>query len=307
MELAAPVRRPLIRPWHRKLALDTVKALLPFKPTLRRAWRRFRPYQTCASNDAGLMQDAIEMAALAEPAGKTVLELGSGWSPVLPLVFRLAGATRITLTDQERLLDHATLCAALDAVGAAWPRIRAALGLPDDRIKLLQVDRSRPLEDLLPALGLRYLVPFDTRAVQSSSVGIVLSRAVLEHVHERDLATLLPEFRRMLVPRGLMVHRIDLSDHWEHIDKSIPRVHFLRHPDWLWRLTQINPQNVQNRLRRADYVRMIERAGFGEVRATGEPHAPSLAALRKMPLAPRFRHLPLEELAVIGTTVTARA
>lgn len=299
-------RQPLIRPWHRKLAIDTMKAVVPFKTPLRALLRQITPYSTNAANDAGLMSDAVELAARARPAGKAVLEFGSGWNPILPLVLRLAGATHVTLTDQERLLDRALVIQAMDAVTGEWPRIRDALSRPEKAAQVLQVDRTLELPGLLAALGLDYLVPFDPAAVPGGSIDIIVSRAVLEHVPETVLPDMLAQFRRMLAPGGFMLHRIDMSDHWEHADKSISRLNFLRYSDAVWRLTQFNPQNVQNRLRRIDYVRMFERAGFRDVSATGEPHGPSLAALGDLALAPRFRETPAEELAVIDTTVVAR-
>ena len=208
--------QPLLRPWHLSLAVDTLKAFIPFRNHLRALWRRLAPYETDESNDVGLMIDAIELAAAVRPHGKVVLEFGSGWNPILPLVFRLAGATRVVLTDQERLLDGALVVKALEAVGSEWPRIRSALGLPEDAATLLQVDRTQPLPDLLSALGLSYVVPFEPRSVPEESIDIVVSRAVLEHVPEQLLTRILPEFRRMLAPGGLMVHRVDMSDHWEH-------------------------------------------------------------------------------------------
>jgi SAM-dependent methyltransferase len=253
------------------------------------------------------MFDAVELAALARPAGKIVLEFGSGWNPVLPLIFRLAGATRVVLTDQERLLDRALVLQAIDAVGAEWSGIRDALGLPDEALDVLQVDRALSLPDLLTALGLSYAAPFDPAAIPAGSIDIVVSRAVLEHVPEYVLARILQNFRRILAPGGLMLHRIDMSDHWEHDDKSISRVNFLRYSDAVWRFTELSWGNVQNRLRRADYVKMFERAGLRDVTATGEPHGPSLTALRSLQVAPRFRGMPHQELAIIETTVSARA
>lgn len=300
-------RQTLLRPWHRKLVVDTLKAFIPFRGQLRALWRRLSPYETDASNDLGLLIDAIDLAALARPNGKVVLEFGSGWNPILPLVFRLAGATRVVLTDQERLLDGALVAKAMGAVRSEWPRIRSSLGLPDEAATLLEIDCTQPLPELLAALGLSYVVPFKARSVPEGSIDIVVSRAVLEHIPEQLLTRLLPEFARMLAPGGLMVHRVDMSDHWEHKDKSISAVNFLRYGDALWRLTQFNPQNVQNRLRREDFARLFEAAGYCGVSATGAPHAPSLAALRNLPLAQRFRGMPPEELAIIDTIVTAYA
>lgn len=286
----------VIKAWHKKLAIDTIKAAIPGKPLFRRLHRRIRPYRTDPANDSGLLTDGLaQIAALRrhhQIAGATVLELGSGWLPIIPLLFHLAGAKSIVLTDQERLLDDRLWTKATAVILANSDKVRDALGV-------------RPRLEALRAGNFRYLAPFDPAEIPDASVHFVISRAVLEHVRPRNLARLMSEFRRMLKPDGLMSHIVDMSDHWEHRDKSICRVNFLRFGDRTWSLAGLNPQNYQNRLRRREHVQLIERSGFTILDQSGEPDPPTLQCLQTLPLARRFRTMPKEELAIITCHIVA--
>ena len=76
----------------------------------------------------------------------------------------------------------------------------------------------------------------------------------------------------------LACHLVDHSDHWEHNDKSLSRVNFLKYSDSFFRWTYIfNSLNYQNRLRHPEYIEMLHKAGFRLVR---EEHSVDEASLR---------------------------
>jgi len=102
-----------------------------------------------------------------------------------------------------------------------------------------------------------------------------------------------------------MCHFVDNSDHWEHRDKTISRVNFLRHSERVMRFTSLNPLNYQNRLRHRDYVNILEEKGFRVVRAEREIYRKAIVLLPTMKLAPRFRERPHEDLATISSYLLA--
>ena len=60
--------------------------------------------------DAGVFENAVWQIELLRSAGfpvsgRRILELGSGWHPILPMVYLVAGADQVILTDVEYLLD----------------------------------------------------------------------------------------------------------------------------------------------------------------------------------------------------------
>ena len=303
-----------MKPWHRKLVIDTAKTAIPFQARLRALKRRHFPYMTDLSNDRTLLADGIEQVQMIRAAGyridgADIIEFGSGWLPLIPLLFLAAGAKSVTLTDQERLLDRPLMRKAAEYLCANATRIAADLNLSEvqlhDRLwPLLSANES--IDDVFQRCGLRYLVPFRPPDLPSRSVDAIVSRAVLEHVPEPVLWTFVREFGRILRPGGIMCHIIDLSDHWEHNDKSISRVNFLRFDDLFWRITCFNPQNYQNRLRRYEYLDIFRNCGFEIIWQRGEADPTSLEALHALPIAPRFRSVPKEELAVLSCAVVAK-
>ncbi len=301
-----------MKAWHRKLLIDTAKAAIPFQGTLRRLKRRFSPYFPNPENTDGLVADGLEQIDMLRDAGiriegADVLEFGSGWLPVIPLLFRLAGAKSVTLTDQERLLDERLVGAAATIIEDRKAYIAVRLGEKNSEREITEsmvaARTGGSIESQMSRCGFRYFVPFVPAWVPDRSIDIVISRAVLEHVPEPELHDFMRHFHRILKPQGAMCHTVDMSDHWEHRDKSIGRINFLRYSDPAWKLTCLNPQNFQNRLRRCDYVHGVERAGFQIIKLVGESDPQALADFDAMPIARKFSGLTREEAAILRCSI----
>jgi SAM-dependent methyltransferase len=157
-------------------------------------------------------------------------------------------------------------------------------------------------------LRLVYLAPCDCRslALPDASVDIVTSRAVLEHIPPQVIQDIFHESYRLLKPQGLACHYVDNSDHWQHGDKSISRINFLRFPDSVFRWTYLNGLNYQNRLRHSEYVDMLRKAGFELLRQDRDVDSGSLEALKTLPLDDRFRRFTADDLAALTSYLLAR-
>ena len=292
----------MIARWHLNAAIGTVKAFIPFQETLRRAKRRLVPYRTDQTVDQGLLTDGLQMIGELRSTGldikrSVVLEVGSGWHPVIPLLFHLAGARRIKMTDQVSLMDASLVASAASFIERNRTRLTACqIEVPAEWLLSIK-GNSQPLKPMLAGLGMDYDASFEFSKLGDESIDVLVSRAVLEHIRPDILTTLFAEFRRVLKPGGYMCHVIDNTDHYAHTDKSINYVNFLRFEDWQWRLLTINPFAYTNRLRHSDYRQLIVAAGFRIVRATTRVDKPSLASLRSMRLAGKFRNKDLEDLA----------
>ena len=302
-----------MRPWHRKLLVDTAKMAIPFPRTLRRLKRRYIPYRTNDSNDSGLLADGLDQIRLLrqkmEIDGIEVVEFGSGWLPIIPFLWRIAGAKTIVLTDQERLLDRSLLRQAAAFIWGRADDVAATLGVTLDRVHDIvgpSLTAGGGIDEALACAGLHYVVPFAASKMRASSADIIVSRAVLEHVPPWVLENFMVEFWRILRPGGVMCHVIDMSDHWEHNDKSICRVNFLRYGESFWRMTGINCQNYQNRLRHPEYLAIVRASGFVVIGDEAKCDAATLECLAEIPLAARFKGIAKEELAILTGTIVAR-
>jgi hypothetical protein len=216
-----------------------------------------------------------------------VLELGTGWYPIVPLGLVKAGVERVTTFDVNPLCDLARAHAALERFGSA-----------------VQADpTAATAAELLEPLGVQLLVR-DVRdsGLEPNSVDLFVSNNTLEHIPPATLSEIMAEFRRLAAPGAVMDHFIDMSDHYAHFDPTITEYNYLRYSDRRWRPFN-NRLQYQSRLRISDYRRIIEDAGFRVVAEDAE-RGPA-EALERIPLAPRFRSYPAEELAILRCWLTA--
>lgn len=113
--------------------------------------------------------------------GATVLEIGSGWFPTIPIMLALGGAMRVLMSDLNPHIDNVTFAATL----------RFLKGIMPTNSRLNAITR---LDDL----PIAYLAPFDINTIANGTVDFVISRTVLEHIPSNDLTHLLKALRPKL-------------------------------------------------------------------------------------------------------------
>lgn len=278
-----------MRTWHKNVIKDSIKACIPFRQQTRLLWRKWHPYTTDPSKDEGLFGNAVRQIALLrdagiQVAGRRVLEIGSGWHPICAAVYAAAGASEVTLTDIEHLLDPQTLRSAVNFVLSRETILKEQFGsIGLEKLKAL---RDGSLPDMLKQVGFTYLVPYRTTMSADKEFDLVVSCSVLEHISPGDLEAMFRDFRRVLSPNGAMIHFTDNSDHFEQRDKTISRLNFLAHDGLFWNLCCLNPQAYQNRLRHSDYMQLSERSGFKILFQYAECRQEELGVLKNLKLAP---------------------
>lgn len=218
-----------------------------------------------------LRRDPQSGAAL---AGLQVLEYGPGDVLGVALLCIAHGAERVVCVDRfplERLTpaNIAIYRALLEGLaGAMRERAEAAFRTPGD-----------PASGLDPA-RIDYRVTADGASGMVAAFDLILSRAVLEHVH--DLPLLFADMRRALRPGGVAVHQVDLKSHG--LDRSTP-FDFLAWPSWLYAL-MYSHKGFPNRWRVGHYRRWAQAAGL-DIRAL-EPNG-TLSAGELARVRPRIR------------------
>ena len=198
-------------------------------------------------------------------AGIHVLELGPGRTPEVCGVALLAGATAATGIDVVQYIDPGSnraerLAPVLDILsnGRAdtWCR---ATGTDIEQAR----KRSASFGGRWP---LRFHT-FDGQIVPlpDGSVDLVISKSVLEHVPDRQVASQLADLHRVLRPGGVMIHIIDLRDHL-HLagDDGVVGdwLEALRYPPKLFDAMFSNRSTYINRLRAGEWLDVLAAAGF---------------------------------------------
>lgn len=241
--------------------------------------------------------------------GRDLLEIGTGWLPVFPLCFALAGARRCHTFDLHRHLNLAVVAKALHELERHLPAIAQACG---DAESLVRERWQRLAEagegaDILAAAGIEYHAPADATltGLPDASVALVFSNSVLEHVTPAVLAPMMRESCRVLQPDGLSLHSVNCGDHYAYFDRSITQVHYLRFSDRQWRKWN-NDLLYQNRLRPVDFIDAARAAGMDVLLDMHVPRPELMARFEQIPFAPEFRRYPPEQLCCTSVTFAAR-
>lgn len=232
----------------------------------------------------------------------SVLEIGTGWYPVIPICCFLAGAKEITSVDLSRLTNKAKLKDTLIAFSKEQQngQLSSYFEILPDRWKVLEEVLSlfdqMDFEEISNRLNFKYLVT-DARglSLKTNSIQFILSNNTFEHIYEDILKDILKEFKRVLAPNGLMSHFIDMSDHFAHLDKTITIYNFLKYSPQQWDSID-NTIQPQNRLRISQFREIYQALN---IPITEEVNSPgSLAALRQVAIHPSFQHISEKDLAV---------
>lgn len=255
--------------WQVEAAVKQGLSRVPQGPVLYR-WLQRRSGRLAAIDVAHYWPERGRVLTLAEakgvaPLGARILEIGTGWHPVLALVAALRGAGSVVTVDVNAWMDHETLqaaaSAALDIVqGERCDATREELV----RRVAGGVHRGRSVRDVLTTLGIAYVAPGDATStgLGDGSVDLVMHTDVLEHVPPATIARLLTESRRVLRRGGVHVARVCPGDHFAERDPRITTAHHLRFSERSWRWIGGSGLAYHNRLRASDFVRAFEEAGF---------------------------------------------
>ena len=120
---------------------------------------------------------------------------------------------------------------------------------------------------------------------------VIFSNAVLEHV--ADLPGTIRAFSKLLSPKGVMQHDVDLRSHQTYEKHPLQ---FLEYPQWLWRLMSSH-NGEPNRIRVPQYLELLEENGISPVEiVVTKFFDPQLITRVRPKLCPLFRDIPADEL-----------
>jgi SAM-dependent methyltransferase len=202
-------------------------------------------------------------------AGQTFFEVGTGHNPIVPIGFFLCGAEKVITVDLNRRLDWGILKKSLvwmaenrDEIYGYYDGV-VKKTIFDERMDLIDSLKEMP-EKFLSEANIQYLAPADAADTDllDASVNYHISTTVFEHIPGEDIRRILEEAKRILKKDGIAIHFIDLSDHFQHCDKSITSINFLRYSEKEWDKVAGNEFAYCNRLRVSDYLALFKEVGF---------------------------------------------
>jgi hypothetical protein len=300
----------VLRTWSLKLAVQRALAALPLGHHLYRpvqlVFGRLRKENPHAY--ARACRDLVEAAGgLDAVRGIDAVEIGTGWNMNLPLALYLCGSRSCLTLDVNRYTRTGRV---LRSFRGVVPGLFEVLGTGVDEemnrrwMKIAHLE----WEELLAETNITYHAPADAArtGLETGSVRLVYSRAVLQHIPPEVLEGIFSEAMRILEPGGMMWHRLGLTDQLSLFDRRLSRIHYLRYSEEDWQKLAGNRYAYCNRWRISDFVGLAERTGFiVEIsRARMDPEAVSFA--RSGGVHPDFARRSDNDLGTVAADLVCR-
>jgi hypothetical protein len=239
-----------------------------------------------------------------------VLELGTGWHPIVPIAFFLSGHTDIITIDIRPQLFPEMLDQTISWFLKLNDAGRLSQFIPELKPEKLETLRKIASKVLVqePKETLRQLHiqawNLDARQLPlpDGSRDLFVSNNVLQDIPPIIMEGIFAEFRRAAKSNSLHSHFVDMSDMFCHFDPSITNLNFLQFSESTWQLLT-NKLQTQNRERIPYYRELFNRAGL-HIKEEVNNYA-NLSDVRKLKLHPKFQSLPVEDVAVLHSHLVA--
>lgn len=303
--------------WLIKSALQNLISLCPNSENINTLWQKYVTHRFVLDKDRFEHKlgtcirhlDNIKRFLIKDLQHSIVFELGTGWRPVVPVGFYLAGSQKIISVDIASFVNSKNICKTLEFYSIE-DALKHRIAFLDEKrfqsIKVLQRNCSgMSVDELFAELNIDYRIEDACKTgLANNSVDIIISNNVFEHISSDILHNILQEFRRIIKPAGIMSHYVDIRDHYAQFDKTITDYNYLKYNDRLWNALGNNKLHYQNRLRASEYQQLHQSAGFEICEVTNQ--AGAIAELHSISIAKRFRCYSEQDLLTRNTWIVSR-
>lgn len=178
--------------------------------------------------------------------GQYLLEIGSGWMPILPYLLHYKGGCSEVHTFD--INDHYNN-RYIDELNIYYQKqLEVNVEYKQDKLHIPDFIKYHPNSNVI-------------NAALPDKVDLVYSRFVLEHVTPKDLVAMHKRFAKEYGSDVLILHLISPSDHRAFSDTSISHYDFLQYSQSEWNKIQTK-FDYHNRLRLPQYLALLEEAGM---------------------------------------------
>lgn len=234
-------------------------------------------------------------------AGQKLVEIGSGWHPVLPALFYAMGASSIIMTDIVRHMRQDYVESTIDYLIQHTDVIAEITGISGDLITSRWMELKPGKHswlDVWQDKGIVYEAPFDFAETEwpSDSVDMIYSNSCLGYIPLSILEQIFKESARLLRPGGWIAHDISVYDDYSAIDKSITPLNFLGYSEAEWERMGNSRLHYQNRLRPQRYFDLAQGNDLQILVFRRLQKQITTAMLDRSKLDTAFQEMPDEEL-----------
>ncbi|MCT4622932.1 MAG: class I SAM-dependent methyltransferase [Schleiferiaceae bacterium] len=236
-------------------------------------------------------------------AESKVVELGTGWYPIIPMLFFLTKTGKVMSYDIQNWMTKDNQLATIKKL-KEWKdngKLESYISDIDEAnwkvlLDVLSNPEQYSFEDINQVIGLSiHLKDASQSGLKEDSIDFICSNNTFEHIYPGVLKSILSEFKRIIKPEGVMSHFIDMSDHFAHSDPSITIYNFLGFSKKQWDFID-NKIQPQNRLRFKDFISIYNDLGIPVTET--ETREGDLDALKRTKVHPEFAGYSAEELAI---------
>ena len=217
-----------------------------------------------------------------EITSKNLLEVGSGWHPLMPYWFIYFGkVNKVQTLDINRHYDKRKI------------------------EKLNQNFKERYNLNIVEADS-RYCLPQEIEYFPDTNIlnfdltntNIVFTRFALEHIRPEVIEKMHTKFRNELEEGSYIIHFISPSDHRAFVDHNLSLQDFLKYSDEEWE-KKCTRFDYHNRLRLPEYLKIFKNCNLKVVGLTYDKYEPNSQAIKRFEnirLDKKYRNYSLEEL-----------
>jgi ubiquinone/menaquinone biosynthesis C-methylase UbiE len=294
--------------WYIKAVIHKILSLTPFDKKINRFFQEYCGELRCpviALDEIKRVYTDPIIQKFGKIADIKIVEIGTGWVPVLPFMLSLMGA-KCKSFDVYRHLKEKIVLKTLDGISNQINFYPEAYKIsPQILEKIDRASSCKRVDEIMEIIGVDYIAPVDTRnlPLKSESQDVTVSRLVLQHISPYILKDILKEQLRILKRGGISIHRVNLHDEYAGTDPKVTIVNFLKYPSWLWDRFGNNSIKYINRARYPYYIELFKNTGFRIVSLKKILDKRSFDALEKLNIDKEFKQYSREELATVSFSV----
>ncbi len=225
--------------------------------------------------------------------GKNIIEIGSGWAPILPYFLLYFGkAWSVATFDLNEHFSKKSISRLNRVFRSEYgvtpaPNPRSSYDLPKE---------------------ISYYPSTNLVNAELPEADLVFSRFVLEHVKPDDIFLMHQKLKKELKPGSIIVHLISPSDHRAYVDDELSLQDFLQYSEPEWRKKQTR-FDYHNRLRLPQYLAIFKAAGMETVDLKFDcpgPDSPAFKKFKTVQLHEDFKDFSEEELTAGSINVVLK-
>ena len=301
--------------WIYKAGLQAILSIIPFGERINYQLQKIKGSHSISYIDNTVKHGIKMIQLLLENEfqgvkGRNILEVGTGWQPVFPILFSFLGAEKIYTYDHVPHLRHRLVKNTLSQIRKNFSFITESLRIPINELRARneKIITDRGLKMLLKSLNIEYVAPGNAACTElpDNSMDLFFSNAVLEHISKQVVIDITKEAMRILKKGSLYYNYIGLHDHYISFDKTISKVNFLKYPEFIWKILAKNKITYLNRLRNSQFIKIIKNCGCEILKVNAHIDRTSLKEVKTMKLAKKFKGLEPEDLSIDLTEIVAK-